>query len=113
MHFLANTSRKELQLLQRNKDLNAAKQDAESLHEDISIQLRNSSTELATTLALLNEQCQDIDEKTLFFIQKIQGSSDKISAQLTINQTLSKNSPRITSYNVCYTKLLRTPQATK
>ena len=43
MHFLANTSRKERRLQQRCDDLNAAKRDIEMLHEDISVQLRNSS----------------------------------------------------------------------
>jgi signal transduction histidine kinase len=92
MHFLANTSRKEMRLQQRGKDLGAAKQDVEILHEDSYSHLRNSSSELATTLALLGEQCQEIDEKTLFFIEKIQRSSDKIIRQLDINQTLTEQS---------------------
>lgn len=92
MHFLANTARKEGRLQQRNDDLNAAKKDVEILYDDISGQLRNSYSELATTLELLDEQCKDIDEKTLFFIDKIRRSSDKIGEQLAINQALKEQS---------------------
>lgn len=92
MHFLANTARKERRLQQRTDDLNAAKKDVEMLHDDISGQLRNSSSELATTLELFGEQCKDLDEKTLFFIDKIRQASDKIDEQLSINQALKEQS---------------------
>jgi len=90
MHFLANTSKKEQGLQQRNKDLALAKQDLELFHDDISSQLRNSSSELNTALGLLKEQCPDIDEKLRFFIDKIDKTSLKLEKQLEINQTLTE-----------------------
>lgn len=90
MHFLANISKKERRLQQRNKDLSLARQDVEILHEGVSSQLRNSSSELETSLALFKEQCHDIDEKVLFFIDKICYSSNKIQERLEINQTLAE-----------------------
>lgn len=90
MHFLANISKKERILQQRNKDLGLVRQDVETLHEGVSSQLRNSSSELETSLALFREQCHGIDEKVLFFVDKISHSSSKIQKQLQINQMLSE-----------------------
>ncbi|MCK4506973.1 MAG: hypothetical protein KAU27_00420 [Desulfuromonadales bacterium] len=91
MHYLANTAQKEGTLRQSNMDLGLAKHDFEEFHDDILRQLRNTATELATSVELLKSQCShDLDEKTQFFVENICNTSDRLNEQLEITLTLTE-----------------------
>ncbi len=91
MHYLANTAQKEGILQQSNKDLGLARQDIEEFHDDMLRQLRNTSSELATSVELLATQCgHDFDEKTRFFMEGVDNASDKLNEQLEISLALTE-----------------------
>lgn len=91
MHYLANTAQKEGTLLQSNKDLGLARQDIEEFNDDLLRQLRNTSSELATSVELLNAQCgHDFDEKAQFFMEGIDNTSNKLNEQLEISLALTE-----------------------
>jgi light-regulated signal transduction histidine kinase (bacteriophytochrome) len=92
MHFLANISKKERRLQQRNKDLGLIRQAMEEYHDELSLQLRNTSTELATSVEFFKSQCDDTDEKVEFFIENIRKTSAKLQDQLDINLSLAEHS---------------------
>ncbi len=72
MHFLARGARKEHLLLQQNQNLQLFKRELEEFNENMSQNLRNSSTELMTTVELLRTRCgNELDEKTNFLVQNV------------------------------------------
>ena len=91
MHYLANTAQREGALQQSNKDLGLVRQDIEEFNDDLLRQLRNTSAELATSVELLNTQCgHDFDEKTQFFMEGIDNTSNKLNEQLEISLALTE-----------------------
>lgn len=91
MHYLSKSAQKEGSLQQRNKDLGLVRQDLEESHEDASAQLRNTASELATSIELLNIQCgSTFDEKTRFFMDGVNRLSKKLEKQLDINLECSE-----------------------
>lgn len=91
MHYLANTAQKEGALQQSNNDLTLVRQDIEAFHDELLRQLRNTSSELATSIELLKTQGgQDLDKKTQFFMEGIYNTSNKLSEQLEIGLALTE-----------------------
>ena len=91
MHYLANIGQKEELLRQSNKDLGLARQDIEEFNDDLLRQLRNTSAELATSVELLKTQCgHGFDEKTQFFMEGIDNTSNKLNEQLEISLALTE-----------------------
>lgn len=91
MHFLSKTAQKEGSLQQSNMDLTLVRQDFEAFHEDMLQHLRNSSSELAASVELLESQChQNLDEKTRFFMENISDASGRLNEQLEISLALTE-----------------------
>lgn len=91
MHYLANTAQKEAVLLQSNQDLRLLRQDFEEFHDDLLRQLRNTSSELVTSVELLKTQCgQDFDEKAHFFTEGVCDTSNKLNQQLDISLAVTE-----------------------
>lgn len=91
MHYLANVAQKEASLLRRNRDLALARQDLEEFQEDVLRQLRNTSSELATSIGLLGTQCSpELNEKTRFLIENVDKVGDKLGRQLEISLALTE-----------------------
>lgn len=91
MHYLANTAQKEGMLLQSNQDLRLLRQDFEEFHDDLLRQLRNTSSELVTSVELLKTQCgDDFDEKALFFTEGVCNTSNKLNQQLDISLAVTE-----------------------
>ena len=91
MHYLANTAQKEAVLLQSNQDLRLLRQDLEEFHDDLLRQLRNTSSELVTSVELLKAQCgDDFDEKAIFFTEGVCDTSNKLNQQLDISLAVTE-----------------------
>lgn len=89
--FLANTAQKEGVLLQSNKDLRLLRQDIEEFHDDLLRQLRNTSSELVTSLELLKAQRgHSFDEKACFFMEGVCNTSNKLNKQLDISLAVTE-----------------------
>ena len=90
MHYLANTGQKEATLLQSNQDLRLLRQDFEEFHDDLLRQLRNTSSELVTSVELLKTQCgHDFDEKAHFFTKGVCDTGNKLNEQLDISLSVT------------------------
>lgn len=104
MHYLANTAQKEGALQQSNKDLGLVRQDVEEFHDDLLRQLRNTSTQLATSVELLKTQCeQGFGEKAQLFLEHVRNTSARMNEQLEISLALSELSfgePRRTQVKI-------------
>lgn len=93
MHYLANTAKREGTLQQSALDLGLARHDNEDFQDQLLRQLRNTSSELATSIELLKAQCDhDPDEKTRFFINGVCNTSNKLGDQLDICMALAEQS---------------------
>jgi light-regulated signal transduction histidine kinase (bacteriophytochrome) len=91
MHYLANTAHKEGMLLQTNQDLRLLRQDFEEFHDDLLRQLRNTSSELVTSVELLKTQCgHDFDEKAHFFTEGVCDTGKKLNQQLDISLAVTE-----------------------
>jgi len=91
MHYLANTAQRERSLQRLNNDLGLARQDLEEFNHDLLQHLRNTSAELNTTVALLQNQCaQDLDEKTRFFMEALISGNNKLNKQLETGLALNE-----------------------
>ena len=68
---------------------------------------RNGS--LQTQLAGVEVQCAVRNKSFLPFVSRFQGDIEKLGSAKQVQMLIAKitRNPRITSYNVCYTKLLR------
>lgn len=89
MHYLANTAQREKTLMQSNEDLDLVRKDVEDFNHDILQHLRNTSSEINTSMALLKEQCEkELDGKTAFFVQSVASCSDKLKRQLDTSMAL-------------------------
>ena len=86
MHYLANTAEREQALHQRTLDLDRARQDLEDFNHDLLQQLRNTSSEIRTSMTLLETQCaQELDDKTHYFLKAIGNGHAKLDSQLDIS----------------------------
>lgn len=91
MHYLANTGQKEASLQQHNRDLALARKDLEELQDNLVRQLRNTSSQLATSLALLEAQSNlQLDEKSRFLMDNVSKSSHRLNDQLEMSLTLAE-----------------------
>ncbi len=91
MHYLANIAHKEGVLRQSNSDLGLVRQDIEEFNDSILRQLRDTSSELATSVDLLKTLgCQDFDEKTEFFIENVCNTSSRLNKQFEISLALTE-----------------------
>ena len=91
MHYLANSGQKEASLQLRNRDLTLARQDLEELQDDLLRQLRNTSSQLTTSLALLETQCgAELDEKARFLMDNVSSTSHRLTNQLEMSLTLAE-----------------------
>ena len=89
MHYLANTAQREKSLLQSNEDLDLVRKDVEDFDHDMLQHLRNTASEINTSMALLKVQCEDeLKEKTRFFLESIANCNEKLSRQLETSRTL-------------------------
>jgi len=85
MHYLANTAERERALHQRAEDLDRARQDLEDFNHDLLQQLRNTSSEISTSMSLLQTQrAQELDDKTLYFLEAVGTGHAKLNRQLEI-----------------------------
>ena len=89
MHYLANTAQREKTLMQSNEDLDLVRKDVEDFNHDILQHLRNTSSEISTSLALLKEQSEnELDGKSRFFVQSVANCSEKLKRQLDTSMAL-------------------------
>jgi light-regulated signal transduction histidine kinase (bacteriophytochrome) len=85
MHYLANTAQKEGALQQNNKDLGLTRQDLEELQDDLIRQLRNTSSELETSIELFKAHSEHtFSEKSQFFMESIYNTSNRLNEQLEV-----------------------------
>jgi len=91
MHYLANVGQREASLLQRNRDLGLVRLDLEEFQDDLLQQLRNTTSELETSLELLKTQgSQELDDKTRFFMENVSKSSSRLGRQIEISLALNE-----------------------
>lgn len=104
MHFLADAAMKENTLQQNNADLRLARQDLEEFQDRMLQQLRNTASEVATAIELLDaQQGQGGDEKGDFFINGVRTASNRLNRQIEISRALtgfSHGEPRRERVNI-------------
>ena len=89
MHYLANTAQREKTLMQSNEDLNLIRKDFEDFNHDMLQHLRNTSSEINTSIAMLKAQCDsELEEKPRFFIESIANCNEKLNRQLDTSLAL-------------------------
>jgi light-regulated signal transduction histidine kinase (bacteriophytochrome) len=98
MHYLADTAQREKALMQSNQDLDLTRKDIEDFNHDLLQHLRNTSSEISTSMALLKAQCDsELEEKTRYFLESIANCNEKLSRQLDTSLALVElpvNQPR-------------------
>ena len=98
MHYLADTAQREKTLMQSNQDLDLTRKDIEDFNHDLLQHLRNTSSEISTSMALLKAQCDsELEEKTRYFLESIANCNEKLSRQLDTSLALVElpvNQPR-------------------
>jgi len=89
MHYLADTAQREKTLMQSNEDLDLIRKDVEEFNHGMLQHLRNTSSEISTSMALLKAQCDnELEEKTRFFLESITNCNEKLSRQLDTSLAL-------------------------